>query len=88
MTVPPASATCLWTLPTPFDALRCVVWEEGAGWNIMVLFGAEPLVRELLPNGYSMQVWVDLLWRELVPLTSTGKGDVCRWELGSSDPRS
>ena len=36
--VPPASATLVWAFPTKFEDVRCIVWEQGSGWVIVVMF--------------------------------------------------
>lgn len=74
--VPPASATLVWAFPTPFDEVRCLVWEHPpAGWNIAVMFGDEMLTYEVAPTRRAMEAGVDLIWRGLL---SSGIGKTCR----------
>ena len=40
--VPPASASLVWAFPTPFEEVRCFVWEHSPeGWSIAIMFGDE-----------------------------------------------
>lgn len=75
--VPPASATLVWAFRTPFDEVRCLVWEHPpAGWNIAVVFGDETLAHEVAPTRRAMEAGVDLVWRGLL---SSGIGKTCRY---------
>src|SRR5690349_3274728 len=75
--VPPASATLVWAFPTPFDEVRCLVWEHPpAGWHIAVMFGDETLVHEVAHTFRAMEAGVDLVWRGLL---SSGIGKTCRY---------
>ena len=59
--VPPASATLVWAFPTPFDEVRCFVWEHShEGWSIAILFGDETLAFEQAPTRWAMEAGVDL----------------------------
>lgn len=74
--VPPASATLVWAFPTPFEEVRCFVWEHSQeGWNIAVMFGDETLALEVAPTRWAMEAGVDLVWRNLL---ASGLGKLCR----------
>jgi hypothetical protein len=74
--VPPASATLVWAFPTPFDEVRCFVWEHShEGWSIAILFGDETLAFEQAPTRWAMEAGVDLVWRGLL---SSGLGKIGR----------
>jgi hypothetical protein len=65
--VVPPTATLVWALPTNFDEIRCLVWEEGdIGWRIAVVFGNDTLGTELAPNLKALWTAADILWRGLV----------------------
>jgi hypothetical protein len=70
--VPPASATLIWAFPTPYEEVRCLVWEHGrAGYIIAIMFGQETLALETAPTRRAMEAGVDLVWRGLL---SSGLG--------------
>jgi hypothetical protein len=65
--VPPVSATLIWALPTNFDEIRCLAWEEGeTSWRIAIQFGNDTIQTELVPNLGALWAAVDVLWRGLV----------------------
>jgi hypothetical protein len=65
--VPPASATLIWAFPTPYEEVRCLVWEHGpAGYIIAIMFGQETLALETAPTRWAMEAGVDLVWRGLL----------------------
>lgn len=65
--VPPASATLVWAFPTPYETVRCYVWEHSpAGWSIAVLYGDETMALEVAPTRWAMEEGVDLVWRNLL----------------------
>jgi hypothetical protein len=74
--VPPASATLVWAFPTPYEEVRCFVWEHSpAGWSIAVMFGEEVLALEEAPTRVAMEAGVDVVWRGLL---SSGIGKASR----------
>lgn len=92
MSIVPASATLVWVFPTPYETVRCYVWEHSpAGWSIAVMFGDETLALEVAPTRWAMEAGVDLVWRNLV---SSGLGRLGRNNLAlaamseSSEPSS
>jgi hypothetical protein len=65
--VPPASATLIWAFPTPYEEVRCLVWEQGpAGYIIAIMFGHETLALETAPTRRAMEAGVDVAWRGLL----------------------
>jgi hypothetical protein len=65
--VPPASATLIWAFPTPYEEVRCLVWEHGpAGYIIAIMFGKDTLALETAPTRRAMEAGVDLMWRGLL----------------------
>lgn len=74
--VPPASATLVWAFPTPYEEVRCFVWEHSpAGWSIAVMFGDETLALEVAPTRWAMEAGVELVWHDLL---SSKLGKLCR----------
>lgn len=67
--VPPASATLAWAFPTPFEEVRCLVWEHGPeDWNMAIMFGDETLAHERALTRSAMEAGVDVMWRGLLSL--------------------
>ena len=65
--VPPASATLVWAFPTPYEDVRCFVWEHSPeGWNIAIMFGDETLALEVAQTRRAMEAGVDVAWRGLL----------------------
>ena len=66
--IPPASAIVIWALPTKFEVIRCVAWEEGESkWRFAVVFGTDLLKTELVPDLETLWGAADMLWRYLAP---------------------
>lgn len=85
--VPPASATLIWAFPTPYEDVRCLIWEQGpAGYIIAIMFGEETLALETAPTWRAMEAGVDLVWRELLA-SGLGKAAALRRTLAAmSEP--
>lgn len=94
----PASATLVWTFPTQFEEVRCLVWEGQHGeWHVVVMMGKETLAHEIAPTRWAMESGVDLIWRGMLngfagetvrPLTSDGSQRMeHRKEEGAQDDR-